>query len=136
MLCESGSYDCDIYNYGSLTLELTKLGLRPRKKSKEVMSSVNSLAEILKDLAIFKLGKPGSYNGCGRGGYADEVAQILNDIQDPTLESHIKHMEISNKISKISDDIETSDHPHCVRCSTCHSTVQECPPNPRKRPAE
>jgi len=128
--------DCDVYSYGMLTLELTKVDLWPLKQSKEVKSSVKSLAELLQIFGIYLIGRPGEHDECGGGRYTQEVDRILKETLDPTLESHIIHMEIRNRVTKLSHAKAPSKDPHCVRCSTSHSTVQDCPPNPRKRSAE
>ncbi|KAG4438577.1 hypothetical protein IFR05_005952 [Cadophora sp. M221] len=101
--------------------------------------SVESLAKCLRGLVVLSLprlvGDKLNHNGCGGDLYQSQVKLVMDSILDPTLDCHIKHMEFRSRSLK-SDDGEFSDYPRCVQCSTYHFAVQECPPNPRKRPAE
>ncbi|PVH77246.1 hypothetical protein DL98DRAFT_534993 [Cadophora sp. DSE1049] len=126
---------CDLFTFGSFTLNLMALELWPRKQPQDIKISVNRLSELLRHFGVARLGDDEDHGSCGGDSYEKNVTQVLDNVPDPTLECHMRHMKSRHGIV-FPGNAQNNGYPQCIRCSTCHSTVQECPPNPRKRPAE
>ncbi|KAL2070200.1 hypothetical protein VTL71DRAFT_13226 [Oculimacula yallundae] len=138
-ICEVSNRSCDIHVYGSLTLELGGLGLWPQKSAKAVWESVQFVENYLTQFSIPRFPQQSheldDHEACGGMSYDHDVSNIMSNIEDPTEECHIRHMKL-RKGATIPEGNTSSTYLQCVRCNTSHSTAQECPPNPRKRPAE
>ncbi|KAH6696702.1 hypothetical protein BKA61DRAFT_682913 [Leptodontidium sp. MPI-SDFR-AT-0119] len=91
----------------SLVSELGKRNLWPRKKTGDIVDSVTTIAGLVGDLDVSYPSYEGTMSRAYPWSYVDvhlkctvdykkEVAKILDHIPDPTLDCHIRHMQLRN----------------------------------------
>ena len=96
--CKHGSRACDAIVYGSLiqSLQIAKLDLAVA--ANVISTTVVGIAEKLSNLVVHvyydNKGFGFSHNNCFTTDIKKEVDAIMTSIEDPLLESHIRHMAI------------------------------------------
>lgn len=104
-VCKLKAESCDAIIYGSLLLQLGRVGLWPKKEAEDYTSSLNSLAELIKGLTPASLPAiPGAHgedhSACKAPSFKDDVLKVMSSIPDPTLDCHRTHMEERSKPRK------------------------------------
>jgi hypothetical protein len=96
---DSQQKKCDAIIYGSLVLGLQRIGLWPRKSADKIHSSINQLDMTLGSLQIFIIE---GHQDCSPRHFKKEMAELTNpnEIPDPVLDSHRRHMEAQRTCSR------------------------------------
>ncbi|KAK0119384.1 hypothetical protein ONS95_010836 [Cadophora gregata] len=131
---------CDAALNGALVLELGRAGLWPRISAKDYKGTLYSLRFTIQFLDIHPYQSTTSceqrqdHSDCGVASAQKKWVDILCEtLPNAVLDCHTRHMKMRNGTATRTED---GQDPRCVRCNTYHVPTNNCPPNPRKRPAE
>ncbi|KUJ06361.1 uncharacterized protein LY89DRAFT_410850 [Mollisia scopiformis] len=104
-VCKLKSESCDAIMYGSLLLQLGRIGLWPKKEAKDYTSSLLTLERCIRNLAPTSLpvipGADGeNHSDCKATCFRHYANEIMNRPADPKLECQRKHMQKRSKPKK------------------------------------
>ena len=105
-LCKHGHQGCDAISYGSLMGGLEAIGVKTSTTADLIEINVKQLAEKINGLTIHVYPptndgyKRVTHEACFTTNIKDEVAKVLSTVENPVLESHLRHL--STQAAKLS----------------------------------